>query len=435
MLISSKINKGINGIIKIPGDKSISHRSIIIPAISKGTTEISDILMSEDVMHTLDAFVSMGINIKKIKNKIIIEGKGLNGLQKPKNKINLGNSGTSARLLIGLLSSQKFDTTIIGDKSLSNRPMKRITDPLELMNGKFNSNNGSLPLQIYGRELKNITYEIPMPSAQVKSGLILAALNTEKKTSIIENFITRDHTEIMLNSFGADIDIEKRDEKTIINIIGKKELMPKNIFVPSDLSSSAFFIVAALINKNSNILLKNININKTRDGILKALSLMNANIEIFNKTFLNNENVADIRVSYSKLKGCHLNSEMAKYMIDEYPILAIAASFAESPSLFQGLGELKVKESNRLELIRKNLINCGVYCEVNNDELFIDPSKKSEIKNNIIQTDFDHRIAMSFAVMGSVTNEDLNIMDSKSIDTSFPTFIKNFNHSGGNLIE
>ena len=435
MLISSKINHGINGTIKIPGDKSISHRSIIIPSISKGITEISDILMSEDVMHTLNAFISMGINIKKFKNKVIIEGKGLDGLQKPKNEINLGNSGTSARLLTGLLSSQNFDTTIIGDESLSKRPMKRITDPLELMNGKFESNNGSLPLKIYGKELKNINYEIPVPSAQVKSGLILAALNTTNKTTIIENFITRDHTEIMLNSFGADIDVKKKDNKTIISITGKKELEAKNIIVPSDLSSSAFFIVAALINRNSNILLKNININKTRDGILKALNLMNANIEIFNIKTLNNENVADMNISYSQLKGCHLNADMAKYMIDEYPILAIAASFADSPSLFKGLSELKVKESNRLELIRKNLVNCGVYCEVNNDELYIDPRKKTEFKNNLIQTDFDHRIAMSFAIMGSCMKEDLKIMDSKSINTSFPTFINSFNQAGGNLIE
>ena len=435
MLISSKINNGINGIIKIPGDKSISHRSIIIPSISQGTTEISNLLMSTDVINTLNAFKAMGINITKSSKKIIIEGNGLNGLKKPKNKINLGNSGTSARLLTGLLASQKFNTTLIGDISLSKRPMKRITDPLEMMNGKFLSNNGCLPLSIYGKELNNIKYEIPIPSAQVKSGLILASLNTEGTSSIIEKYITRNHTEIMLQSFGANLDIKKEGAKTIINVIGKTELKSKNISVPSDLSSGSFFIVAALINKNSNILLKNININRTRAGILKALKMMHAKIHIFNKRVLNDENIADIIVESSQLNGCELDAEMAKLMIDEYPILSIAASFAKTPSLFKGLSELKVKESNRLELIRENLDRCGVYCKTNNDELFIDPTKNVTIKNTKIKTNFDHRIAMSFAIMGGLLESDLEILDSDSIKTSFPNFNKVFNEAGGNLIE
>ena len=435
MLISSKINNGINGNIKIPGDKSISHRAIIIPSISKGTTEISNLLMSDDVINTLNAFKAMGIDIKKNSNKIIIKGKGLNGLTRPKNKINLGNSGTSARLLTGLLASQKFNTTLIGDESLSRRPMKRITDPLEFMNGKFSSNNGCLPLNIYGKELSNITYEVPIPSAQVKSGLILASLNIKGTTSIIEKHITRNHTEIMLQSFGANLNIKKEGSNTIINIVGKKELISKNISVPSDLSSSAFFIVAALINKNSNILLKDVNINETRDGILKALKMMSAKIQLLNKRNLNDELIADIIVEYSELNGCELDAEMAKLMIDEYPILAVAASFAKSPSLFRGLNELKIKESNRLELIRENLDRCGVYCKVNNDELFIDPTKNISVKNNIIKTNFDHRIAMSFAIMGSLLGYDLKILDSDSIKTSFPNFNKLFNEAGGNLLE
>ena len=435
MLISKKINNGINGNIKIPGDKSISHRAIIIPSISKGTTEISNLLMSEDVINTLNAFKAMGINIKKNFNKIIIKGKGLGGLREPKNKIDLGNSGTSARLLTGLLASQKFNTTLVGDKSLSRRPMKRIIDPLEIMNAKFLSNNGCLPLNIYGKELNNITYEIPVPSAQVKSGLILASLNIKGTTSIIEKHITRNHTEIMLQSFGANLNIIKEGSKNIINIVGKKELQSKNISIPSDLSSSAFFIVAALINKNSNILLKNININSTRDGILKALKMMNAKIHLLNKRSLNDEIIADIIVESSELKGCELDTEMAKLMIDEYPILSVAATFAKSPSLFKGLKELKIKESNRLELIRENLERCGVYCKVSNDELFIDPTKNVSIKNNKIKTDFDHRIAMSFAIMGSLLGYDLEILDSDCIKTSFPNFNKIFNKAGGNLIE
>ena len=253
MLVSSKIVNGINGIVKIPGDKSISHRSIIIPSISNGTTQISNLLWSEDVLRTLNAFQSMGVNIHINKDDVIIEGKGLNSLIKSDKEIDLGNSGTSARLLTGLLSSQNFNSILIGDKSLSKRPMERITKPLELMGAKFNSNQNNLPLMIYGRNLSNINYELELPSAQVKSGLIFAALNTEGRSKIIEKKITRNHTEIMLEAFEADIKIKKTKSENHILINGKKELVPKNISVPSDLSSASFFIVAALINKNSFI--------------------------------------------------------------------------------------------------------------------------------------------------------------------------------------
>lgn len=435
MLISSKVDQGINGNIKIPGDKSISHRSIIIPSISKGISEISNLLLSDDVINTLKAFENMGVRINKVQNNYIIEGRGLNSLKMPKNKIYLGNSGTSARLLTGLLSCQNFNSVIVGDQSLSQRPMKRIIDPLELMNGKFKSNNGSLPLYIYGQKLRNIDYELTLPSAQVKSGIILAALNTKGETKIIENHITRNHTEIMLKAFGGNIESIKKDNITEIKIIGKKELKSRNISVPSDLSSSAFFIVAALLIKNSKILLENININPTRDGILRALKLMGGNIKILNKRIINEEIVADLKIESSQLNGCELDEKMSKLMIDEYPILAIAASFANSPSLFKGLNELKIKESDRLNLIEINLKNCGVFCEVKNNQLFINPLKNSHTKNNKIRTDFDHRIAMAFSIMGSLLKTDLHIKDSESIKTSFPNFIEKFNKAGGKLRE
>ena len=435
MLKTKKNYNGINGAISIPGDKSISHRSIIIPSISKGTAEISNILFSEDVKHTINSFIDMGIELKIDNNKIFIKGNGLAGLKKPKKEIYLGNSGTSARLLTGLLSSQNFDTVLKGDDSLSKRPMGRIINPLMLMGAKFESENNKLPLLIKGKELRTINYELNIPSAQVKSGILFAALNTNGTTQLVENFITRDHTEIMLQSFGADIKISKTDNKKYLSINGKKELKSKNINVPSDLSSAAFFIVAALINKNSKIVLKNIGINPTRDGILKALKLMGAKIRIHNQRFDNFEKIGDLEVETSKLKGCELNEEMAHLMIDEYPILSIAASFAEGVSIFQGLGELKVKESNRLELIKINLNNCGAECEIVNDSLIIKPNKNLKVKNNKIVTNFDHRIAMSFAVMGSVLDESLEILDSDSIKTSFPNFIEIFNKHGGNLIE
>jgi len=432
-MISKKIKDGIVGNINIPSDKSISHRSIIIPSISIGVSEINNLLMSDDVLHTLNAFKSLGVKIEKSKDKIIIYGKGLNSLKKPNRNIYLGNSGTSARLLTGLLASQTFETILEGDHSLSSRPMARIMDPLKLMGAKFENISGTLPLKIIGKKLYNSKIEVKIPSAQIKSGLILAALNTEGVSHIVEKNISRDHTENMLISFGADIKIEKKNHQTSIYVRGKQELKSNNINVPSDLSSSAFFIIAALVNKGSKINLKNVNINPSRDGVLKALKKMNAKIIIKNQRKVSGEIVADLYVEYSNLVGCELDAEMAKYMIDEYPILSIAAAFAKGTSIFRGLQELKVKESNRLELIRLNLVNCGCDCQVINDDLIIKPSKTYIPKNNRIKTDFDHRIAMSFAVMGSRV-DNLFIEDADSINTSFPNFIKKFNNAGGNIL-
>ncbi len=431
-MISLKINNGLNGEVNIPGDKSISHRSIIISSIANGVCEVTNILKSEDVLNTLNAFKIMNVKIEDFENKLIIHGKGLSSLKKPIKEIYLGNSGTSARLLIGLLSSQNFATTLTGDKSLSKRPMKRITDPLIKMNAEINTTNGSMPIHIIGKELKNQLIDITLPSAQVKSGVMLAALNTEGVTEIIEHNVTRNHTEIMLEAFKADIAIDSAQHKKIIKIKGKKELKAININVPSDLSSSAFFIIAALIHKKSKILLKNININSTRNGILIALNKMGARISYLNKKISNNEEICDIEVESSELYGCELDSEIAKLMIDEYPILSIAASFAKTPSIFRGLGELKVKESDRLQLIVTNLQRCGVKCETNNDDLFIFPSDNYKIKNNIIRTDYDHRIAMAFAIMGSKIGP-LEISESDSIGTSFPSFKDEFNKIGGNI--
>jgi 3-phosphoshikimate 1-carboxyvinyltransferase len=432
-MISKKIENGIKGSINIPSDKSISHRAIIIPSISMGVSEINNLLMSEDVMHTLNAFKTLGVKIENSNDKIIIYGKGLNSLKKPNKNIYLGNSGTSARLLTGLLASQTFETILEGDQSLSLRPMARIMDPLKLMGAEFENTSGTLPLKIIGKKLNKSTIVIKIPSAQIKSGLILAALNTEGSSHIIEKNITRDHTENMLKSFGADINIEKKNNQTSIYIKGKQELKSNNINVPSDLSSSAFFIIAALINKGSKISLNNININPSRDGILKALKKMGAKINIKNKKIISGEIVADLEVEYSNLEGCVLDSEMAKFMIDEYPILSIAAAFAKGKSIFKGLKELKVKESDRLELIRLNLVNCGCDCEVINDDLIIRPSETYIPINNRIRTDFDHRIAMSFAVMGSKI-DNLIIEDADSINTSFPNFIEKFNKAGGNIL-
>ncbi len=429
-MLSHKLNSGINGEAIIPGDKSISHRSVIIPSISNGICEVDNILKSDDVMHTINAFISMGIKIEEYKKKIIIHGKGLHGLKKPLTEIYLGNSGTSARLLIGLLASQNFKSILTGDESLSSRPMQRISEPLMQMGGKIKTTNNSLPIYIDGNELNSSDINIDIPSAQIKSGLLLAALKTKGITKIIENNITRDHTEIMLEAFNANIKSRKDDKIKIITIEGNKEMTSKNIDVPSDLSSSSFFIVAALINKNSKLDLKNININPTRNGILLALKKMGARINLYNERYKNNEVICDIEVLSSELNGCELDSEMAKLMIDEYPILSVAACFANSPSIFRGLNELRVKESDRLNLIYLNLQKCGVKCKIDGDDLFIYPEINYKIQDQIIKTDFDHRIAMAFTIMASKIGS-LKISESECINTSFPTFINEFKKTGG----
>ncbi len=431
-MISNFITEGINGLPKMPGDKSISHRSIIIPSISNGVCEIDNILKSDDVLHTLNAFKDMGVKIENNKDKLLIFGNGLNSLKKPKKSIYLGNSGTSARLLAGLLSSQKFNSVLTGDDSLSKRPMKRIADPLSKMNAKIFTTNGNLPLTIKGGNLSPINLNLEIPSAQIKSGLLLASLNINGETKITESKVTRDHTETMLESFGADIKVEKTDNKKTIKIFGGKELKSKNIDVPNDLSSSAFFMVAALINKKSNIILKNINNNPTRNGLILALKMMGASIKLSNHRLQNNENICDIEVSSSDLNGCELGPEFADLMIDEYPILAVAASFANTPSIFRGLKELRVKESDRLKLILLNLQSCGVKCEAVDDDLYIFPSKNYKVRNNVIRTNFDHRISMAFCVMGTKIGP-LQIDDSDSINTSFPNFKDELNKLGGKV--
>ena len=436
MLVSKKVINGLKGSVEIPGDKSISHRSIIIPSISNGSCKVSNLLWSEDVINTLNAFRSMGVKIEKYKNDINIIGNGLYSLKKPVNKIDLGNSGTSARLLTGLLAAQNFNSILFGDKSLSKRPMDRITNPLKLMGAKFESQKGKLPLKIVGQKLKKIDYRLKLPSAQVKSGLIFAALNIDGVTNIIEEKITRNHTEIMLESFESEIKIKNTNQERKISITGNKELKSRDITVPSDLSSASFFIVACLINKNSNLNMYNINLNPTRNGILIALEKMGAKIIIKNKKINNGEITGDLEIRSSNLKGCQLDGDIAELMIDEYPILAIAASFANSPSLFKGLGELKVKESNRLELIRYNLSQCGIECQVNGNDLYINPKLiKDPADDIIIRTDYDHRIAMSFAIMGTKLNSNITIQESECIKTSFPNFVKNLNIIGGNLTE
>jgi len=431
---SNPVSNSLKGKVIIPGDKSISHRSVIIPAISKGTSRISNILESEDVKRTINALIKLGVKIEKKDKKLFIYGNGLRSLIKSNKNLYLGNSGTSARLLIAVLSCQYFDTKITGDSSLSKRPMDRIINPLKMMGGNFLSNNNFLPIVIKGnRKLKPIRYNLNIPSAQIKSGIILASLHIKGKTQIIEKLLTRNHTEIMLKTFGANIKINKYPNKKIITLCGQKELKASNINIPGDFSSAAFFIVAALITKGSSITLKNINLNPTRTGLLKALKLMKGKIKIKNKKIINGEVVGDILVKYSKLEGCNLNKKIAPTMIDEFPILAIAAANASNPSKFYNLKELKVKESNRLLAISKNLKKCGVKNIIKNDDLIIFPQNKKSNKVIKINSKKDHRIAMSFAIMGMVSKKGIIINNAEFINTSFPKFIKTINNIGGKI--
>ena len=431
-IIVRKITKPLMGEVTIPGDKSISHRAIIIPSISKGKTIITNLLESEDVKNTINSLKALGVKIIKKNNKIIIYGKGLNSLKKSNKNLYFGNSGTTARLLTGLLASQPFKTKIFGDKSLSKRPMDRIINPMIKMVAKFEHRNKKLPYTIIGKNyLNNINYKILNPSSQIKSGIVLACLNTNGLSKIYEKSITRDHTEIMLKNFKSDIKIKKKNRLKIISIKGRKELKPSNITVPGDFSSASFFIVAALLIKDSRISIKNINLNPTRTGLLLALKKMNANIDIRNIRKLNGEKVGDIYVKYSQLKGCNLNRYVAPTMIDEYPILSIAAANAKTVSKFYGLEELKIKESNRLLSIKKNLDKFGVKCNIKNNSITINPKLRNiKYKKIIINSNKDHRIAMSFFIMGLLSNNEVIIKDAQYIKTSFPKFINEFKKIG-----
>ena len=312
--------------------------------------------------------------------------------------------------------------------------MDRIIKPLKMMGGEFSSNNNFLPIIIKGnRKLNPIKYMLNISSAQIKSGIILTALHIKGKTQIIEKLPTRNHTEIMLKAFGANIKIKKYINKKTITLYGQKELRASNINVPGDFSSAAFFIVAALITKGSSLTLKNVNLNPTRTGLLKALKAMRGNIKIKNKKIINGEMVGDILVKYSKLEGCKLNKKIVPTMIDEFPILAIAAANASSPSKFYNLKELKVKESDRLLAINKNLKKCGVKNIIKNDNLIIYPQNKKNDKVIKINSNKDHRIAMSFVIMGMVSNKGIIINNAEFINTSFPKFIKAINNIGGKI--
>ncbi len=425
----------LTGEIEVAPDKSISHRSLIFAALGYGESKITGLLEGHDVLRTARALELMGIEIKrgfddKINKPVwTVQGRGVFGLTQASDVLDMGNSGTAARLLAGLVSSRNMTSTFTGDESLRGRPMKRIFDPIREIGASITARDENfMPFTIIGaKEPLPIDYEMKIASAQVKSAILLAALNIPGTTTIIEPKKCRDHTEIMMKYLGLDIEIEQFGEDgTKISYNGMQEYDAKNFEVPGDISSAAFIIVAALISKNSQITIKNVGLNPLRDGIIVTLQEMGGNIELLNKREVCGEIVADVKASSSDLKGIKVPASRAPSMIDEYPILSIAASFASGATFMEGLEELKVKESNRLLMIAQNLEKCGVSLKMHEDSLEVFGGVTSPKDLVKITTSHDHRIAMSFYIMGLMLENGLEIDDYSMIATSFPNFLDIF---------
>lgn len=415
----------LKGSVTVPGDKSISHRTLMLGSQAIGTTEIDGLLEGEDVIHTADALRQLGVGIERISSsKWKVHGVGTGGLTQSKDTLYMGNSGTSTRLLMGLISSYPFNSKFDGDASLRKRPMKRATAPLAKIGANFETSEGDrLPLTVIGTDRPTpIEYTLPVASAQVKSALMLAALNIPGITTIIEPIPTRDHTERMMKFMGLELD-EKTDDKGVktIRIKGQPKLKPFKITVPGDPSSAAFLVVAALITEDSDVTIANICMNKTRTGLFDTLIEMGGNIEIFNERYVAGEPVADLRVRSSKLKGIIVPASRAPSMIDEYPVLSVAASVASGETRMDGLEELRVKESDRLQAVSDGLTANGVKNRIEGDSLIVTGGKIAG--GGLVKTYMDHRIAMSFLVMGMVSEKPVSVDDVAMIATSFPNFM------------
>ena len=421
--LKSMKSKCLTGKLSVPADKSISIRALLISSICFGNTKISNLLESEDVKNTLNGLKQLGVKIWKKGSQFEVFGQG-GVFEDPQKELFLGNSGTGLRLLIGLLSTRNVNVNFTGDESLSSRPMMRIVEPLKKMNVSLTHNNGYLPIQIKKNDdfFLPLKYSLEIGSAQVKSAILLAALNLSGTTTIKEKFPSRNHTEILLKYLGAEI-------KKVNNIITLKSpnfLKPKNIFIPGDFSSAAFLIVAALITKQSKIILENVGLNFFRTGLLEVLKNMNASINIFNKKIINGEIVGDIMAESSNLVSTKVDPNLAPRLIDEFPILFVAASYASGKSTFKGLEELKFKESDRLETMAIALKDAGVELDQKKDSLEVTGNKKQRGGNYVV-TKSDHRIAMSMLTFGLAAEKSITIDDSSMIKTSFPKFKEIFN--------
>jgi len=408
------------GEMRVPGDKSISHRSIMFGALAEGVTEVTGFLEGEDSLATLSAFRAMGVTIEGPDNgRVVIQGVGLHGLQAPRDVLYLGNSGTSMRLLSGLLAGQRFDVSLTGDASLSGRPMRRVTDPLTQMGALIETTDaGTAPLLIKGGQvLQSIDYAMPVASAQVKSCLLLAGLYAQGTTCVTEPAPTRDHTERMLTSFGYPIDSSANS----VCLTGGGALQAKAVEVPSDISSAAFFLVAASIAPNSELLLPKVGINPTRDGVITILRQMGANISVENERLLGGEPVADLRVKSSALHGIKIPVDQVPLAIDEFPVIFVAAACATGQTELTNAEELRVKESDRIQVMADGLQTLGIEAKPTPDGMVI---RGGQLSGGQVQSHGDHRIAMAFAVAGLRASHQIIIDDCANVNTSFPGFVE-----------
>ncbi|MBO9603130.1 MAG: 3-phosphoshikimate 1-carboxyvinyltransferase [Novosphingobium sp.] len=414
----------LRGRIRVPGDKSISHRSLMFSALAVGTSRISGLLEGEDVMSTAAALRAMGATIERTgAGEWTVEGVGVGALLQPQAPLDMGNSGTSTRLLMGLIASHPITAQFTGDASLSKRPMGRVTEPLATMGADFSGT--TLPLTERGIcPAVPIAYRLPVASAQVKSAVLLAGLNTPGITTVIEPVPTRDHTERMLTGFGAELWVEEENGERAIRIRGEAVLRPQTIDVPGDPSSAAFFIVAALLVPGSDVVIENVGLNPTRAGLIEVLRLMGGSIEELNPREIGGEPVADLRVTYSPLKGIAVDPAIAPSMIDEFPVLFVAAALAEGRTVTTGLEELRVKESDRISVMATALAAAGARVRETEDGLIVDGTGGEPLEGNPdpAATHLDHRIAMSMAVAGLASYHGVEVDDTSPIATSFPNF-------------
>jgi 3-phosphoshikimate 1-carboxyvinyltransferase len=417
----------LKGQIAIPGDKSISHRSLMLSALAVGESRVTGLLEGHDVLATADAMRAMGAQIERQENgEWRIHGVGVGSLLQPQTALEMGNSGTSTRLLMGLVASHDISVTFTGDASLSGRPMGRVIDPLSQMGADITASpGGRLPLMVRGiAPAAPLSYRLPMASAQVKSAILLAGLNTPGITEVIEPIPTRDHSERMLRGFGADLTVEQDPSGTrIIRLVGEAELKAQNIVVPGDPSSAAFFIVAALIVPGSDVIITNVGMNDTRAGIVTVLRQMGGHIEELNAREVGGEPVADLHVKHSVLTGIDVDPALAPSMIDEFPVLFIAAAMAQGTTVTTGLDELRVKESDRISVMANGLQAIGVTISEQEDGLTIQGSGGEQLAGGAtIEGHLDHRICMSFAIAGLVSKQAITIDDMAPVGTSFPNF-------------
>jgi len=439
-LVSHPLQSPLSGTARVPGDKSISHRALMFGALAGGVTEITGLLEGEDVIHTAEALEAMGAQIARPAQAggvWHVTGVGAAGLKNPAREIYLGNSGTSTRLLMGLVGGYPVRATFTGDASLSKRPMARVSKPLEEMGVKITSaEGGKLPLTVEGAEtLREISYTLPVASAQVKSAIILAALSCAGESTVVEPEPTRDHSERMLRFFGADIQSRANENGgNVITVRGKPVLTGKPVMVPADPSSAAFAVVAALIVPGSDIVLPQVSINPLRTGLYATLRDMGADITFENERELSGEPVADIRVRHSKLTGVTVPEARVPSMIDEFPILGVAAAFAAGTTYMSGLEELRVKESDRLAAIYHGLTAAGVTARMGDSTLEVDGAGGiAPAGGCIIETHLDHRIAMSFLVLGMAAAQPIAVDDADTINTSFPAFATLMNALGADI--